>query len=78
MGKLLLWLAVGVVGLALAGWLALKLIGALLGILGYLIVGAAVVGGAYYLYTRARKALTSGRTANRIEAAVRTREARNQ
>ncbi|MBG6138498.1 hypothetical protein [Longispora fulva] len=75
MGKLLLWVTVGIVGLALAGWLALKLIGALLGVLGYLLVGAAIVGGAYYLYTRARRALTSGRTANRIEAAIRTRQA---
>jgi positive regulator of sigma E activity len=71
--KLLLWLVLPVVGLLVAGWLAVLLLKALLGIAVYLIIGAAVVGGGYYLYRRARRAISSDtRTARRIEAARET------
>jgi hypothetical protein len=71
--KLLLWLVLPVVGLLVAGWLAVLLLKALLGIAVYLIIGAAVVGGGYYLYRRTRRGISSDtRTARRIEAARET------
>jgi positive regulator of sigma E activity len=77
--KLLLWLVLPVVGLLVAGWLAVLLLKALLGIAVYLILGAAVVGGGYYLYRRARRAINSDtRTARRIEAARDTYRARTR
>jgi hypothetical protein len=55
-----------VVGLAVAGYLAIWLLGALFHIIGYLIAGALVVGGAYYLYGRAKRSLRSGRVRRQI------------
>jgi hypothetical protein len=49
------------VGLVLAGMLAIWLFGHLLSLLWYLLVGALVVGGAYYVYGRVRRGIASGR-----------------
>jgi hypothetical protein len=63
--KLLAWLVLPVVGLVLAGMLAIWLFHAILGLLFYLIVGALVVGGGAYLYHRAKRAIGSGAGARR-------------
>jgi cbb3-type cytochrome oxidase subunit 3 len=42
-------------GVIVAGWLALWLIGFVVHIFLYLVLGAVVVGGGYYLYGRAKK-----------------------
>jgi hypothetical protein len=66
-GRLLAW----VVGLVLAGMVAIWLVKTLLGLLFYLVVGALVVGGGVYLYYRAKHAIGPGaRARRRIEAAV--------
>jgi uncharacterized membrane protein SirB2 len=49
-----------IVGLALAGVVALWLIKALLGVIFYILVGALVVGGGIYLYGRAKRAIRGG------------------
>jgi hypothetical protein len=72
-GRLLAWVVLPIVGLVLAGMLAIWLFKALLGLVFYLIVGVLVVGGGVYLYGRARRAIAPGtRTRNRIEAARQT------
>jgi hypothetical protein len=77
--KLVAWLVLPVVGLIVAGWLALLLLKALLGVVVYLLVGAAVVGGGVYLYKRARRAVGPGtRTGRRIEAARTTYRQRSR
>jgi hypothetical protein len=77
--KLIAWLVLPVVGLILAGWLALWLLHALLGVVVYLIVGAAVIGGGVYLYRRAKRAIgPRTRTGRRIEAARETYRARTR
>jgi hypothetical protein len=77
--KLLAWLILPVVGLLVAGWLAIWVIKALLGIVVYLIVGAAVVGGGIYLYRRARRAIgPETRARRRIEAARATYQQRTR
>ncbi len=55
--KTFLWVVVGGVVLILAGWLVLSLLGTLLKLGFYLIVGALVVGGGLYLVGRARRSL---------------------
>ena len=55
--KSFLWVVVGGVVLILAGWLVLSLLGTLLKLGFYLIVGALVVGGGLYLVGRARRSL---------------------
>jgi hypothetical protein len=55
--KTFVWVVVGGVVLILAGWLVLSLLGTLLKLGFYLIVGALVVGGGLYLVGRARRSL---------------------
>lgn len=77
--KLLAWLVLPLVGLVLAGMIAIWLVKALLGLVVYLAVGAAVVGGGYYIYRRTRRAISSdARTRRRIEAARETYRARTR
>lgn len=76
--RLVAWLLLPLVGLVLAGMLAIWVIKALLGLIVYLAVGAAVVGGGIYLYRRARRAVGPGTRAHRrLEAARETYRARN-
>ena len=79
MGRFLAWTAIGLIGLFVAGWIAIKVLGALLSLTFYIIVGAAVVAGGAYLYYRAKRALGPGtRTQRRIEAARDTYRMRNK
>ena len=55
--KTLMWVVVAGVGLILVGWFVLSLIGTLLKLGFYLIVGALVVGGGLYLARKARRSL---------------------
>ncbi|HEX2774903.1 MAG TPA: hypothetical protein VHN18_21105 [Micromonosporaceae bacterium] len=72
-GRVLARVALGLVGLVLAGMLAVWLLKALLGLAFYLVIGALVVGGGVYLYHRLKRAVGPGtRTQRRIEAAART------
>ena len=69
----------GLFALVVVGVLALWVFKALLGIVGYLIVGALVVGGGMYLYSKAKRAVGPGtRTRNRIDAAASTYRQRNR
>lgn len=54
-------LALAVLGLFLVGSIAVWLLKAFFGILGYVIVGALVIGGGWFLVSRARKALSGNR-----------------
>ena len=73
MGRFLLGTVAVLVGLVVAGALAVWLFKALLGVVFYLIVGAAVVGGGAFLYYRAKRALGPGtRMRNRLDAASET------
>ena len=77
--KLLAWLVLPLVGLVLVGMLAIWLFSHLLGLIVYLAVGAAVVGGGVLLYRRARRSVGPGtRTRRRIEAATETYRMRNR
>jgi hypothetical protein len=61
------------VGLVVIGALAIWLFQHLLGLVFYLVVGAAVAGGGYYLYSRAKRAIGPGtRTRMRLDAAAET------
>jgi hypothetical protein len=53
-------------GVIVAGWLLLHLIGFVLHIFVYLVLGAVVIGGGYYLYGKAKKSLQGGRTPRQI------------
>lgn len=53
-------------GLVLAGYLAIWAIGIFFHLLGYILVGALVIGGGYYIYKRGERALKSGRVSRRI------------
>jgi hypothetical protein len=64
------------VALAAVGWLASSFLGPLLY---FLVVGALVVGGGAYIYSRVKRSLAPGtRTQRRIEAAARTYRMRNR
>lgn len=77
--RLLAWLVLPVVGLIVVGAVAIWVLQSLMSLIGYLIVGALVVGGAAYLVHRARLAIGPGtRTQRRIEAASRTYRMRNR
>jgi uncharacterized membrane protein SirB2 len=55
-----------VAGLIVAGFVAIWVIKALLGIIFYIVVGALVVGGGMYLYARTKRAIRSGRIRRQI------------
>ncbi len=57
---------IAVVGLVVVGWLAIAILSMLWHIIFYLVLGAAVVGGGYYLYGRAKRALRSGQVQRKI------------
>ncbi|GAA1631095.1 hypothetical protein [Actinoplanes couchii] len=64
------------VAVVAVGWVASSLLGPLIY---YLIVGALVVGGGAYLYSRVKRGIAPGtRTQRRIEAAARTYRMRNR
>jgi hypothetical protein len=64
------------VALAAVGWLASSIRGPLLY---YLLVGALVLGGGAYVYSRVKRSLAPGtRTQRRIEAAARTYRMRDR
>jgi len=54
-------MALGAVALVIVGWVVLSLLGTLLKLAFYLLVGAVVVGGAVYVAGRARGAIRDGR-----------------
>jgi hypothetical protein len=75
---MLAWVVGSLVGLVVVGALAIWLFKMLLSLAVYLIVGAVVVGGAAYLYRRAKRSLGPGtRTQRRIEAATKTYKMRD-
>jgi O-antigen/teichoic acid export membrane protein len=78
MGRFLMATVAVIVGLFVAGAIAVWLFNALLGAAFYLIVGAAVVGGAVWLYGRAKRGLGSGRNQRRLEATLATWRQRNR
>lgn len=55
-----------ILALVVAGYLAIWAIGLIFHLIGYIIVGALVIGGGYYLYKRAERGITSGRTRRRL------------
>jgi hypothetical protein len=79
MGKAIAYLVALIAGVVVVGWIAVAVLHALLGGLTYLIVGAVVVGGGIWLYSRAKRSLAPGtRTQRRIEAAAKTYRMRNR
>jgi hypothetical protein len=79
MGKAIAYLIAMIVGVIVVGWVGIALLHALLGGLTYLIVGAVIVGGGFWLYSRAKRSLAPGtRTQRRIEAAAKTYRMRNR
>jgi uncharacterized membrane protein SirB2 len=77
--RLLAWLVLPLVAVVAVGVLAIWLLKALLGLLIYVVVGALVVGGAVYLYGRARRAVAPGtRNRRRIDAATETYRTRDR
>jgi hypothetical protein len=79
MGKAIAYLVAMIAGVIVVGWIAIALLHALLGGLTYLIVGAVVIGGGVWLYSRAKRSLAPGtRTQRRIEAAAKTYRMRNR
>jgi O-antigen/teichoic acid export membrane protein len=78
MGRFLVGAVGVVVGLFVVGAITLWVFHALLGILGYLIVGALVVGGGIWLYGRAKRGLGTSRNQRRIEAGLATWKQRNR
>jgi O-antigen/teichoic acid export membrane protein len=78
-GRLLAWVVLPLVGLVVAGALAIWLLKALLGLAVYLLVGAAVVAGGVLLYRKVRRAVGPGsRNRRRLEAAAETYRARKR
>jgi hypothetical protein len=51
------WVVLGGIALILVGWLAISLLGTILKLGLYLLVGAAIVGGGVYLYGRVRRSI---------------------
>ena len=73
MGKGIAYLVAAIAGLVVVGWIAISVLQYLIGAIAYLIVGAVVVGGGVYLYSKAKKNLAPGtRNQRRIEAAMKT------
>ena len=79
MGRFLLGTVAAIAGLVVVGALAIWVLKALIGIIAYVLVGALVIGGGMYLYSKAKKAVGPGtRTRNRIDAAAYTYRQRNR
>ncbi|WP_433058794.1 hypothetical protein [Dactylosporangium sp. CS-033363] len=72
MGRFLVGAIAVVVGLFVVGAIAVWVFHALFSVLGYLIVGALVVGGGIWLYGKAKRGLGSTRNQRRLEATVAT------
>ncbi|MBO0869518.1 MAG: hypothetical protein J2P15_13220 [Micromonosporaceae bacterium] len=71
--KLIAWLVLPIVGLVLVGAIAWWALGALFHVVGYLVLGAVVVGGGALVYRKVRRSIGPGtRTRRRIEAAAET------
>jgi hypothetical protein len=76
MGKGVAYLVALLAGVIVVGWVVTSLLG---GVIFYLIVGALVVGGGLYLYSKVKKSIAPGtRTQRRIEAATKTYRMRNR
>jgi len=76
MGKAVAFLVALIAGVVVVGWVVSSLLGSALF---YMIVGALVVGGGLYLYSKAKKSLAPGtRNQRRIEAAAKTYRMRNR
>jgi hypothetical protein len=58
--KNLVWLALGVLVLIVIGSIVVSLLGLLLKLVLYLVLGALVVGGGYYVYARTRRSVRGG------------------
>jgi hypothetical protein len=78
MGRFLVGAAAVIVGLFVAGAIAVWLFKFLFGAIVYLLIGAVVVGGAIYLYGRAKRTLGTNRNQRRLEAALSTWRQRNR
>ena len=77
--RLIAWLVLPLVALVALGAVAVWVIHSLLGVFFYLLIGAAVAGGAVYLYGKAKRAVAPGtRNRRRIEAAAETYRMRNE
>lgn len=61
MAKNLVWVALAIIALIVVGWIVVSLLGTLLKIAFYLIIGAAVVGGVLWLVGRGKRAARDGR-----------------
>jgi hypothetical protein len=71
--KLIAWLVLPIVALVVVGAVAWWALGAALHLVGYLIVGALVVGGGALVYRKVKRSIGPGtRNHNRIEAARET------
>ncbi|MGI5243841.1 hypothetical protein [Dactylosporangium sp. CA-139066] len=78
MGRFLVGAIAVVVGLFVVGAIASWLFHVLLGSIFYLLIGAVVVGGALWLYGRAKRSLGTPRNQRRIEAGMATWRQRNR
>jgi O-antigen/teichoic acid export membrane protein len=78
MGRFLVGAIAVVVGLFVVGAIASWLLHALLGGIVYLIIGALVVGGAIWLYGRAKRSLGTPRNQRRLDATMATWRQRNR
>jgi uncharacterized protein (DUF983 family) len=79
MGKGIAYLVALIAGVVVVGWVAINVLSFLFSWVWYLIIGAAVVGGSVWLYSRVKRELRPGtRTQRRIEAAAKTYRMRNQ
>jgi uncharacterized protein (DUF58 family) len=79
MGKAVAWAVAMVAGVIVVGWVAVTLLHWLFGAVFYMILGAVVIGGGLWLYSRAKRAVAPGtRTQRRIEAATKTYRMRNR
>jgi hypothetical protein len=79
MGKGMAYLVAAIAGVIVVGWIAITVLQYLMGAIAYLIVGALVIGGGVFLYSKAKKGLAPGtRNQRRIEAAAKTYRMRNR
>ena len=77
--RLLAWLVLPLVALVLVSMVAVWAVHAFLGIVWYLLIGAALVAGGMYVVGKVRRALAPGtRAQRRLEAAAETYRMRNR